>query len=55
MNNDHYYLVNDKEIWHLDDIEFDGQKTLVWFTETGKNRKMEFDLSELNEYTFKSK
>ena len=55
MNNDHYYLVNDKEIWHLDDIEFDGQKTLVWFTETGKNRKMEFELSELKEYSFKRK
>ena len=55
LNNKQYYLVNEKEIWHLDDIEFDGQKTLVWFTETGKDRKMEFDLSELKEYTFKSK
>lgn len=55
LNNKKYYLVNEKEIWHLDDIEFDGKKTLVWFTETSKDRKMEFDLPELKGYTFKSK
>ena len=55
LNNKKYYLVNEKEIWHLDDIEFDGKKTLVWFTETRKDRKMEFVISELKEYTFKSK
>ena len=55
LNNRQYYLVNEKEIWHLDGIESDGKKTLAWFTETGKDRKMEFELSELKEYSFKRK
>ena len=55
MNNSHYYLVNEKDIWHLDGIESDGKKTLVWFTETGEDRKLKFELSDLKGYSFKSK
>ena len=52
MNNEHLYLVNGKDIWQLNNIEFDGNQLLVWFTDHNSEEKMKFKLTELIDYTF---
>lgn len=52
MNNQHFYLVNSKEIWHLDNIEFDGSQLLLWFTDYVSEQELKFNITELREHVF---
>ena len=52
MNNDHFYLVNGKNIWHLNNIEFDGKQLFVWFTDYVSEEVLEYKLTDLIDYTF---
>ena len=52
MNNQHFFLVNGKDIWHLDNIEFDGSQLLLWFTDYVSEQELKFNITELREYVF---
>ena len=52
MNNKHFFLVNGKDIWHLDNIEFDGSQLLLWFTDYVSKQELKFNITELREYVF---
>ena len=55
MNNEHFYLVNGKDIWHLNNIEFDGKQLFVWFTDYVSEDVLEFKLTELIDYTLEQR
>ena len=52
MNNEHFYLVNGNNIWHLDNIEFDGSQLLLWFTDYVTEQELKYDITELREHIF---
>jgi len=52
MNNEHFYLVNGNNIWHLDNIEFDGSQLLLWFTDYVTEQELKYDITELREHVF---
>ncbi len=52
MNNEHFYIVNGKDIWHLDNIEFDGSQLLLWFTDYVSEQEYKFNITELRDYVF---
>ena len=52
MNDQQQYLVNEKDIWDLENIEYNGNNVFVWFKDNETSKEMKYNITDLIEYSF---
>ena len=52
MDDQQQYLVNEKDIWDLENIEYNGNNVFVWFIDNETSKEMKYNITDLIEYSF---